>query len=691
MNRKLIESTIAPIPKKKGKRMTVQVMDEVIVLNLFKDKILQCRYAMDRKRKTYATLQQGKWGRKRLRTVASEHEYYSSTHDENDYIVDTEEQRNLLLGFCSERSNNTLQAFYEITSMEDKINWKRKERAYDRKVLRLEKLVDELPLVPDDCIDWLKREVFKEEYMFYNPEKDYYECTACGKKHHFKGKKKHNEKMVCSRTNLMTEIKKRNIRQRERKENVTVIQKVPEQDKMVTKVMKAVCEWNGCKKEVHLYSEILMIKEKDVQKTKILYGQYVEHDEVEQSYWTTNPLNKRFQYNNLYVGNLKEDVKGTCFEGAGYILEELQKRFWKINYSVVVDQYSWVGKLEYLVKAGLKEIVKDILSRYEYWYYGYTSDIKRYCMSAKTVDGFLRINMQRVHRLKQYKGGVDFLLWLQWEEQNKKTIKDTVLSFMDQNGVCPDDYEFIQDSMSVEKFANYLKKQWGKEHYQTEHMTVRDVLEDWVDYMNMSEQLGYVLKDEIVYKPTDLALRHGQRVHQILERDLKKLCEKLKQKYKDVEPFLKECKKKYEYRGEHYEVIIPETIMDIQIDGAYLKHCVATSERYYDRMNRKETFIGFVRRMGNPELPFYTLEIEPGGNIRQQRTFYNRQTGLDEIKGFLKEYQKEVKKKLSKEDMELAKKSTRLHFANLKQLKASPVQRDKDLAAILETDYMEAV
>lgn len=691
MNRKLIESKTAPLPGENGKRMTVQVMDEVIILNLFIDKKLKCRYAMDKGKEVYATLEQGKWRKKRLRTVASENEYYACTRDVNDYTVDTEEQRQLLLGFCSEQSNNTLEAFYEITTMEDDINWDRQERARIRKVLRLEKLVAEIPLVPKDCKDWLKQEVFKEEYMFYNPEKDYYECTACGKKHHFKGKKKHNEKMVCRRTNVMTEIKKRNIRQRERTENVTVIQKIPGQDKMVTKVLKAVCEWNGCKKEIHLYSEILMVKEKDVFKTQILYGQCYRREEEQQSYWTTNQLNKRFQYNNLYIGHLKEDVKGTCFEAAGYILEEMQKRFWQINYSVVVDQYSWIGKLEYLVKAGLEGIVKDILIRYEYWNYGYTSDYKRYCMSAKTVDKFLRINMQRVHRLKQNKGGVAFLEWLQWEEKNKKAIKDTVISFMDKHRIYPNDYKFIQDKMTVEKFANYLRKQWGKEHYQTEHMTVDNVLGDWKDYLNMSEQLEYNMEDQIVYKPTDLALRHAQRVQQLLERDLKKICEELKQKYKGVEPFIQECKKKYEYRGECYEVIIPETIMDIQIDGAYLKHCVATTERYYDRMNKKETFIGFVRRVNNPELPFYTLEIEPGGNIRQQRTFYNRQTGLEEIKGFLTEYQKEIKKRLSKEDIELAKRSTRLHFANLKKLKASPVQRDKDLAAILETDYMEAV
>lgn len=688
MNKKLIQVTPPLGTKKAGKRMTVQIIEDILVLNLYEDKVLKCRYAMNKEGTQYATYINDKWGQRRLECVASKYAYCCSVRDVEDYKVDTWKQQEMLVSFWEKES--AIQVFQKISHNEWNINQEKSQRAYDRKVERIENMVANLPLVPDETEQWVKDNIFKEQYMFYSKEKDCYKCTACGKPHYFKRKMKHNEKVLCKRSNVWTEVKKRNIQDRERTENITVIQKVPDKDVVVTKIMKARCTWCGCKQTIELYSEILLIKEAQKPKTQILYGQWSQRDEFEQSYWTTNPASKRYIYKNLYVGNLRQDVQGTCFESLGYILQDLQYAGYAMNYSVIVDQYKWIAKLEYLVKAKLYEIVEDILRLYRYWEYG-TFSRGRYCISAKTVEAFLQINMQRVHRLKQNTGGICFLEWLQWEEKNGKTIKDTAIKFMDKAFIEPCDYAFIQDRMSVVQFVNYIQKQMNMQFYKEEHTEPKDIISDWKDYLNMSEKLNYPVMDEIVYKPTDLAKRHAQRVSQALENDLQEQCIMLNEKYPNTEAFLRECKEKYEYQGDEYEVVIPATVMEIEIDGAKLKHCVATSEIYFERMNKRESFIGFVRKRSCPEESYYTLEIQPGGNIRQQRTFFNRQTGLDAIRGFLKEYQREIKKNLNEKDINMAKESTRLHLANLKMLKASPKQRDNELAEILETDYMEAV
>ena len=59
-----------------------------------------------------------------------------------------------------------------------------------------------------------------------------------------------------------------------------------------------------------------------------------------------------------------------------------------------------------------------------------------------------------------------------------------------------------------------------------------------------------------------------------------------------------------------------------------LHHCVGNDgagERYYDRMERRESFIMFLRRTEEPNDPYYTLEIEPDGTVRQKRTLFDRQ------------------------------------------------------------------
>ena len=56
-----------------------------------------------------------------------------------------------------------------------------------------------------------------------------------------------------------------------------------------------------------------------------------------------------------------------------------------------------------------------------------------------------------------------------------------------------------------------------------------------------------------------------------------------------------------------------------------------------------------MRKKENPEVPFYTLEVEPDGTIRQKRAEFDRQNkDIDEVTSFLRLWQKEIQKRLTK-------------------------------------------
>jgi hypothetical protein len=122
-------------------------------------------------------------------------------------------------------------------------------------------------------------------------------------------------------------------------------------------------------------------------------------------------------------------------------------------------------------------------------------------------------------------------------------------------------------------------------------------------------------------------------------------------------------------------------------EGRALHHCVASSERYFERINSKETFILFLRKADRPLNPYYTLEIEPDGTVRQKRSEYNRQPELSEIEDFLKEWQKEIKKRLDTEDKKIADKSKKKRISEMKELKINK----PTLADALTQDLMEAI
>ena len=98
-----------------------------------------------------------------------------------------------------------------------------------------------------------------------------------------------------------------------------------------------------------------------------------------------------------------------------------------------------------------------------------------------------------------------------------------------------------------------------------------------------------------------------------------------------------------------------EVAKDIVKDSTFLGHCVANTNRYYERISSEESYIVFLRQTDKPNRPWYTLEIEPGGTIRQKRSYSNEQySDLQEAVPFLKEWQQVVQKRMDEKERKLA-------------------------------------
>lgn len=125
-------------------------------------------------------------------------------------------------------------------------------------------------------------------------------------------------------------------------------------------------------------------------------------------------------------------------------------------------------------------------------------------------------------------------------------------------------------------------------------------------------------------------------------------------------------------------------------------HCIHKNELYFDRMSSREAFILFLRKSEEASVPYYTLEIEPNGTVRQKRTLYNRQLpDIEKAEKFLVKWQKQLQKKLKKEDFELAKRSKELRIKEMDELRINQVRLNgifdgRLLADVLAEDLMEA-
>ena len=95
--------------------------------------------------------------------------------------------------------------------------------------------------------------------------------------------------------------------------------------------------------------------------------------------------------------------------------------------------------------------------------------------------------------------------------------------------------------------------------------------------------------------------------------------------------------------------------------------------------------------------PYFTLEVEPNGTVRQKSTHFNRQEkNMDEINRFLKRWQKVIQKRLSKQDKLWTEESQRKREEEFLKLRAEKKiilagnYQGRFLVDVLEENLLEA-
>ena len=212
----------------------------------------------------------------------------------------------------------------------------------------------------------------------------------------------------------------------------------------------------------------------------------------------------------------------------------------------------------------------------------------------------------------------------------------------------------------------------------------------------MAERLHYDTSDEIVYRVRKLRQRHDELVLQSEAGSLEEQASKMAAKYPHVNDICMELQKKYAYSDGDYTVLAPQNIFAIIKEGRMLHHCVGndgSGERYYERIERRESFIMFLRRTDEPEDPYYTLEIEPDGTVRQKRTLFDRQyEDIEQATEFLLKWQKVIATRLTGRDLKLAERSRELRKEEFIQMqKDRVIIHTGHLAGRLLADVLLAV
>ena len=347
-----------------------------------------------------------------------------------------------------------------------------------------------------------------------------------------------------------------------------------------------------------------------------------------------------------------------------------------------------IPKMEQIWKAGLSRLTAEC--------FHFCDDVQKVVLHPDEP-GLIRalgLDSAKFRRLRQLDGDTETLAWLQLEKRTGQRITDDMLRWSKKEQISAKDLVFIADRMSLVQIKNYLERQ--KEYFDG---SCQQALTTWQDYLAMAERLHYDTSDEIVYRVRKLRQRHDELVLQSEAGSLEEQASKMAAKYPHVNAICVELQEKYAYSDDDYTVLAPQDIFEIIKEGRMLHHCVGNDgagERYYDRMERRESFIMFLRRTEEPNDPYYTLEIEPDGTVRQKRTLFDRQyEDIEQATEFLLKWQKVIAARLTGRDLKLAERSRELRKEEFIQMRKDRViihtghLAGRLLADVLLADLME--
>lgn len=339
--------------------------------------------------------------------------------------------------------------------------------------------------------------------------------------------------------------------------------------------------------------------------------------------------------------------------------------------------------IEKLVKAGLFKLAKECMKNYV--------DMTKLNHKETELAKILRIDNARLKRLKNLDGGDVGLRWLQYEKAVNKIWPDEMIRDFDANELLSSSFGFISAPISYVKCWNYLKKQAA-----IMDESLKQALITWRDYVNMADQLGMNTALDQILKPKDVKKAHDELIILKQKEGMQKTAREIEKKWPKVNKQLQKLKK-FEFTKGEYCIIAPESIFDIVKEGTTLRHCVHTCDYYFDRISRDESYLFFLRQKSRPDIPWYTLEVEPNGNIRQKRTTGDNQNAdFQKAVVFLKHWQQFFKQQLTEKEQELGEKADKLRKTNYAKLRkdGNRVWHGKLagqlLADVLEKDFMEA-
>ena len=317
-------------------------------------------------------------------------------------------------------------------------------------------------------------------------------------------------------------------------------------------------------------------------------------------YWS----NTGWNYPNqtvFYERNYEQELKGTCMQYSclNVFINRLLRRDSTLNSPWAVDKYFNLYRthqyLEQLIKVGMYSLARDVLDR--------PADADALGLKhGRTICQSLGISKAQYRMLRQV---------------GSPKLNDLKV-LMDVGEIPNEDYQFL-----CVKFGSGCYSRWIDAMRHTTVARIRRYMEkqgidhdsDYFDYLGWLEEMGYDTGNTFNLFPPDFRKRHDEKSAEYTIFTSRRAKEEARIFNEMMRNAMKETEGDDPSRLKAAGLFIrpPYELDELKKEGEYLHHCVAT---YANRVAKGETMIFFIRRIEDPDTPYYTMEWKNGKMVQ---------------------------------------------------------------------------
>lgn len=548
-------------------------------------------------------------------------------------FVPTEDADNVIISWMKDRyfdmtdpmGITLIQRYQEnIREKNLKEKYRKIKESIDFEMLKIKPL-------PKDIKKWANDNTYKDRnYIFYHPTEHFGECSCCGSKFTISPQfLKHKDTYFCpkckTRATLISQNRWRNMNKIIEKADLQYIQ--PTKNGFCVRKFQAVK--TIANKSQYSFSD------DDIPQGES-FCQAICLEEYKRDFYEDNYCHKSFMYDDfnqtgeyrwcyssvgsdryyysrvimLYTKNLNTIIKRD--KDLKYIpVKKILDLSSELNFVDTLKSCKRFPCVEYLYKIGFKRLTVEVCrygntysSKDTRKYFGLNYDGKNIMellgvgkQDVKLL-AFLDVNSVELELYKYCKGkGIFDLDAFKWCLENFE-------------GKRKDDFFEMLEYTTLCKAVNYIKKQ--KEILNS---TITNILYDWRDYKFECEKLKYSMTADVLF-PADLGDAHEKTTTLTKLLDNKKRCDKCRKGCEAEAERLKPLS----FETSDYLIRLAESPEEIITEGAVLHHCVGG---YVERHSEGKTHIFVIRKISEPDKPFYTLELDKNMGLVQCRGYKN--------------------------------------------------------------------